>query len=1077
MDHKSWLWKKKSSEKNNVVDGETRRLSFSRNEEEVHMLLNGKAELEREIQDLNDKLSSALSECNAKDDFAQRQANIAQEAIAGWEKAEAEAIFVKQELEKALYEIEAGDERLVNLDAALKECMQQLRSVRGEQEKRIHDAVFETSKEFEKTRIVLEEKLAEAGNRLAKLGAENNQLSKALLAKEKVIENLSAQRAQAEREFNSLMTRLDTLEKENASLKYEVRVIEKDLEIRNEEREFNRRTADASHKQHLESVKRIAKLESECQRLRLLVRKRLPGPAAMAKMKNEVEMLGRDQGETRRRKSNPSPFGSMDSTGDVAPDTPNKKIDLLTEQLCMMEEENRHLREALDRKANEFQLSKDMYAHAVSRSSQAEGQFNKIPTNCLAVDAEKQLQSAQEHSVMSMSDMGSDDKASCAESWASALISELEHFKNEKQTGTRSYKNIGASDMNLMDDFVEMEKLAVEIVDNSTATHSYTLHKDCAVDGVQSQPSGHSVDAADREQAPVSDCLLEHSASTQNFQSEDISNNHVSSLLEVLLEQSRTMQRNPNDILEDVKIALAHKSPSDLKFVGAKESSIYCDTPYPPPKVGEFVSMGSPDESRRGDSPHKETRDNLSAANKSNHEIQSHIGPSITKVIEIIEGVLPYRDSDTQTDFTVRHFQWKTSELSVILREFVQICHNLLDGNADFEKFAEQLTCTLEWIVNHCFSLQDVSSMKDAIKNHFDWDDLQSECEVEPGMISHISEVKKVHVCGEPSSDLIVASCDHEGSSEVKEIPLVVNDGCRIYNNEFAQEETMKEDLDWKLQSKTVETDSLMIQLQESESIIKSLRLEVENLRDLKLMIEEQAEKDKLMKEDLEMELTATKLELNEAYQKYSHLEKEMESRKSSSREPGSAHDKLLFYEESISNKEIPQHDVDNEEKLLQHDRDITAASEKLAECQETILNLGKQLKALATPRDAALFDSVIPVTAYSSTDTVTNPNKNLGRRTSLLDKMIDEDNDSRGRKAPSTKELILNGSPHPASGANNAIEHPEEVRSPNGNRNTAGEDLVAVGSLAIVPSKKKNGGLLKKIFSRKKHCCKTTLS
>ncbi|XP_019195411.1 PREDICTED: filament-like plant protein 7 isoform X2 [Ipomoea nil] len=1051
MDHKSWLWKKKPSEKN-VVDGETRRLSFSRNEEEVHMLLNGKAELEREIKDLNDKLSSALSECNEKDDFAQRQANIAQEAIAGWEKAEAEAIFVKQELEKALYEIEAGDERLVNLDGALKECMQQLRSVRGEQEKRIHDAVFETSKEFEKTRIVLEEKLAEAGNRLAKLGAENTQLSKALLAKEKVIENLSAQRAQAEREFNSLMTRLDTLEKENASLKYEVRVIEKDLEIRNEEREFNRRTADASHKQHLESVKRIAKLESECQRLRLLVRKRLPGPAAMAKMKNEVEMLGRDQGETRRRKSNPSPFGSMDFTGDVAPDTPNKKIDLLTEKLCMMEEENRHLREALDRKA--------------------EGQFNKIPTNCLSVEAEKHLQSAQEHSVMSLSDMGSDDKASCAESWASALISELEHFKNEKQTGTPSYKNIGASDMNLMDDFVEMEKLAVEIVDNSTATRSSTLHKDCAVDGVQSQPSGHSVDAADREQAPVSDCLLEHSASTQNFHSEDVSNNHVSSLLEVLLEQSRTMQRNPNDILEDIKIALAHKSSSDLKFLGAKESSIYCDTLYPPPKVGEFVSLGSPDESRRGDSPHKATRDNLSAANKSNHEIQSHIGPSITKVIEIIEGVLPYRDSEAQTGFTVRHFQWKTSELSVILREFVQICHNLLDGNADFEKFAKQLTCTLEWIVNHCFSLQDVSSMKDAIKNHFDWDDLQSECELEPGMINHISEVKKVHVCGEPSPDLIVASCDHEGSAQVKEIPVVVNDGCRIYNNEFAQEETMKEDLERKLQSKTVETESLMIQLQESENIIKSLRLEVENLRDLKLMIEEQAEKDKFMKEDLEMELTETKLELNEACQKYSDLEKEMESRKSSSREPGSAHDELQFYEESISNKEIPQHDVDNEERILQHDRDITAASEKLAECQETILNLGKQLKALATPRDAALFDSVIPVTAYSSTDTVTNPNKNLGRRTSLLDKMIDEDNDSRGRKAPSTKELILNGNPHPASGVNNAIEHPEEVRS----SNAADEDLVAVGSLAIVPSKKKNGGLLKKIFSRKKHCCKTTL-
>lgn len=148
-----------------------------------------------------------------------------------------------------------------------------------------------------------------------------------------------------------------------------------------------------------------------------------------------------------------------------------------------------------------------------------------------------------------------------------------------------------------------------------------------------------------------------------------------------------------------------------------------------------------------------------------------------------------------------------------------------------------------------------------------------------------------------------------------------------------------------------------------------------------------------------------------------------------------------------------------------------------MAECQETILNLGKQLKALATPRDAALFENVIPVTTYSSTDTVANPKQNLGRRTSLLDKMIDEDNDSRDRKAPNTKELILDGNPHPAFSANNAIEPPEDVRSPNKNQNPADEDIVAVGSLAIVPSKKKNGGLLKKLFSRKKNCCKKTPS
>ncbi|CAL5415996.1 unnamed protein product [Camellia sinensis] len=46
-------------------------------------------------------------------------------------------------------------------------------------------------------------------------------------------------------------------------------------------------------------VKKIAKLEAECQRLHGLVRKKLPSPAALAQMKLQVENLGRDYGETR----------------------------------------------------------------------------------------------------------------------------------------------------------------------------------------------------------------------------------------------------------------------------------------------------------------------------------------------------------------------------------------------------------------------------------------------------------------------------------------------------------------------------------------------------------------------------------------------------------------------------------------------------------------------------------------------------------------------------------------------------------------------------------------------------------
>lgn len=49
----------------------------------MHVLLAEKAELERDLKDSGDKLSSALAECNAKDDLVKKHSNTAKEALAG----------------------------------------------------------------------------------------------------------------------------------------------------------------------------------------------------------------------------------------------------------------------------------------------------------------------------------------------------------------------------------------------------------------------------------------------------------------------------------------------------------------------------------------------------------------------------------------------------------------------------------------------------------------------------------------------------------------------------------------------------------------------------------------------------------------------------------------------------------------------------------------------------------------------------------------------------------------------------------------------------------------------------------
>ncbi len=151
-----------------------------------------------------------------------------------------------------------------------------------------------------------------------------------------------------------------------------------------------------------------------------------------------------------------------------------------------------------------------------------------------------------------------------------------------------------------------------------------------------------------------------------------------------------------------------------------------------------------------------------------------------------------------------------------------------------------------------------------------------------------------------------------------------------------------------------------------------------------------------------------------------------------------------------------------------------SAASEKLAECQETILNLGKQLKALAAPREAALFDKVIAtptdtITTTTTTARATTPtppkDKSMNQHSSLLDQMLAEDDAAaKGLKSSKIKEINGNSTREDIG----AFQPLEKILVLNGVKNE--DDNATNGSLAIMPSKKRGGwSLWKKLLWRKK--------
>ncbi|KAL2894167.1 Filament-like plant protein 7 [Bienertia sinuspersici] len=272
------------------------------------------------------------------------------------------------------------------MDEALKECMLQLRYDREDKEQRIHDVMLKASEELEQTMMSFDEKLEQTN--------------------------------EVEDEVNALLERLEHLQKDNNSLLYEVRVLEKEVDIRNKEMKFHRRSTNASHKHHMENVKKITKLESECQKLPVFVRKRLPGPTVLAKMMSEMGILNLLE----------------------------EKMNLLNEKSCALKEENNTLLETLQQKMNELQISRNMYLQAALKLSRFEAQIeesHKVHSNR---DARKGSLISNDLSLASTSDVASDDKASRNGSWAS--------------------KSIRMTDINpYMGDFAEIKKLALVCVD------------------------------------------------------------------------------------------------------------------------------------------------------------------------------------------------------------------------------------------------------------------------------------------------------------------------------------------------------------------------------------------------------------------------------------------------------------------------------------------------------------------------------------------------------------------------------------------------------------------------------------
>ncbi|CAA3033646.1 Hypothetical predicted protein [Olea europaea subsp. europaea] len=427
--------------------------------------------LDGEIQELNEKLSAVHSEMTDKENLVKQHAKVAEEAVSGWEKAESEAATLKNHLESVTLLKLTAEDRASHLDGALKECMRQIRLLKEDHDQTLHEVVLNKTKQFDQMKLELEAKIANLEQELLRSDAENSTLSRSLQERSNMLIKLSEEKSLAEAEIEHLRSNIESCEKEINSLKYELHIARKEAEIYNEEKNMSVRSAEVANKQHLEGVKKISKLEAECQRLRVLVRKKLPGPAALAQMKLEVENLGRDYGDSHLRRSpvkpstphlSPMPEFSLDNMQKF-----QKENELLTERQLAMEEETKMLKEALAKRNSELQTSRSICAKTASKLRSLEAQLHANGEQRSPSKSKDQIPIAGLYcqntstppSFTIMCEDGNDDAVSCAGSWATSSMSELSHFKKEKNVNGLQ-KSQNASNLGFMDDFLEMEKLA-----------------------------------------------------------------------------------------------------------------------------------------------------------------------------------------------------------------------------------------------------------------------------------------------------------------------------------------------------------------------------------------------------------------------------------------------------------------------------------------------------------------------------------------------------------------------------------------------------------------------------------------
>ncbi|ONI32442.1 hypothetical protein PRUPE_1G368000 [Prunus persica] len=971
MDRRSWPWKKKSSDKAAAEKAAAAADSFATEAEqdkykkpnyvqisvEQYSHLTGLEDqvktyedqvktyedqvqsLEDEITDLNEKLSAANTEMTNKESLVKQHTKVAEEAVSGWEKAEAEALALKTHLESVTLLKLTAEDRASHLDGALKECMRQIRNLKEDHEQKLQEVVFSKTKQCEKIKLELEAKISNLDQELLRSAAENAAISRSLQERSNMLFKINEEKSQAEAEIELFKSNIESCEREINSLKYELHLASKELEIRNEEKDMSMRSAEAANKQHMEGVKKIAKLEAECQRLRGLVRKKLPGPAALAQMKLEVESLGRDYGETRLRRSPVKPSSPhMSPVTEFSLDNVqkfHKENEFLTERLLAMEEETKMLKEALTKRNSELQTSRGMCAQTVSKLQTLEAQLQinnqqkGSPKSVVQITTEgsSSQNASNPPSLTSLSEDGNDDDRSCAESWATTLGSDLSHIRKEK-SNQKSNKAENQNHLNLMDDFLEMEKLACLPNDSNGAVSISSGPNNKTSERENHDASGDVTAEKDIQSEQQQDLSpLEGDQASSNVKLSGLSpesdenqlplvklRSKISMLLE-LLSKDTDFGKVIEDIKHVVQEAQDTLHPHTVNCISEEvhSSDAICDR------------QANPEDSRLT----TEKEITLSQPARGTMELMSE---DLASAISLINDFVLFLGKEVMG---VHDTFPDGNELSHKIEEFSGAFNKAIHGNLSLADFVLGLSHVLANVGELKFNVLGYKGVETETNS--------------PDCIDKVA-LPENKVVEKDSSERYQNVCVHISNHSNPEVP---DDGnlvsgyesnaapCKISLEEFEQIKSQKDNLAMDLERCNETLEMTKSQLQETEQLLAEAKSQFASAQNSNSLAETQLRCMAESYRSLEARAEELEAELKLLQVRTETLESELQEEK---RNHQDALARCTELQEQLKRNELLAAETEFKTK---QDRELADAAEKLAECQETIFLLGKQLKSL----------------------------------------------------------------------------------------------------------------------------------